>query len=168
MKAFAVHGPFEVPFEPNKGGKMVAKDLSALWDDVGANRHGKGVYVFAVRAGKGYTPIYVGKTDTQTFEGEAFTVTNRANHYNPALLDYDRGKAVLFLIVHPSGKGAVNKKFINEIETFMIDIASIKNPDLSNVKKRRQRGWRIKGAVRSHKGEGKKADARALRAAVGL
>jgi hypothetical protein len=168
MKEFTVQGPFDVPLEPNKGGKMVARDLEALWLGVGDARGKKGVYVFAIRAGKGYTPIYVGKTDAQTFESETFTKRNRADHYNPALLDYRKGQPVLFLIIHPEGKGAINKTCIDGIETFVIDIASIKNGDLSNVRKRKQHRWRIKGVVRAHKGEGKSAPAQELRRAIGL
>jgi len=168
VKEFTVHGPFDVPFEPDKQGKMVAKDLSAFWDKVGDCRARKGVYVFAVRASKGYTPIYVGKTDRQTFEDEAFTRHNLATHYNPALLDYRKGCAVLFLIAHPFARGAPNKLCIDEIETFMIDLGSIKNTNLSNVRKRKQHRWRIVGAVRSERGEGRLFSAKELRRAVGL
>lgn len=57
MKEFTVHGPFAVPLEPNKNGKMVAKDLTDFWEEVGEAAGKRGVYVFAIRAGKGYTPV---------------------------------------------------------------------------------------------------------------
>ena len=168
MKEFTVHGPYPVPLEPNKIAKMVAKNLKIFWQGVGAMAEKKGVYVFAIRAGRGYTPIYVGKTEARTFAFETFTNTNRAGHYNPALLDYEKGLPVLFLITHPAGKGAVNRRCIDQIETFMIDIASIKNAGVSNVRKRKQHRWRIKGVVRAHRGEGRNYSARELRRAVGL
>jgi hypothetical protein len=169
MKEFTVQGPFPIPLEPNRGGKMVSKDLKEFWQEVvGQAARKKGVYVFAIRAGTGFTPVYVGKTEAQTFEYEAFSKTNRADHYNPALLDYRSGNPVLFLVIHPDGKGAVNKNYVDQIETFVIDIASIKNPDLSNVRKRKKHGWRIRGVVRAYKGEGRSAPARDLRRAIGL
>ena len=147
---------------------MVAKNLDAFWDEIGEHRHDVGVYVFAIRAGKGYTPIYVGKTARQSFESEVFTVTNRANHYNPALLGYERGVPVLFLLVHPRGKGKVNQRAIDQVETFFIDVASNKNPDLSNVKKKKQHKWRVSGVVRGKQGEGKKYAAQELRRALDM
>lgn len=168
MKVFSVCGPYDIHLEPNAGGKMVAKNLDAFWDEVGEHRHDLGTYVFAIRAGKGYTPIYVGKTTKQSFEHEAFTVTNRAKHYNPALLGYKKGVPVLFLIVHPRGKGKVNSKAIDQVETFFIDVASIKNPNLSNVKKKQQHKWRVSGVVRAKQGEGKANAAQELKRALGL
>jgi hypothetical protein len=168
MKVFSVSGPFDVHLEPNKGGKMVAKDLDAFWEEVGEHRHDVGVYVFAIRAGKGFTPIYVGKTARQSFENEVFTVTNRAHHYNPALLNYTKGVPVLLLIVHPRGKGKINHKAIDQVETFFIDVASIKNPGLSNVQKKKQHKWRVSGVVRAKPGEGTAHAARELKRAVGL
>lgn len=168
MKIFAVRGPFYVHLEPNAGGKMVAKNLDAFWDEVGEHRHDVGVYVFAIKAGKGYTPVYVGKTATQSFEYEAFTATNRANHYNPALLGYKKGLPVLFLIIHPKGKGKTNRRAIDQVETFFIDVASIKNGGLSNVKKRKQHKWRVSGVVRAKPGEGRATAAQELRRALGL
>ncbi len=167
MKVFSVCGPFDVPLQPNAGGKMVAKNLDGFWDGVGEHRHAVGVYVFAIRAGKGYTPIYVGKT-ANSFENEAFTPTNRANHYNPALLRYKKGLPVLFFVVHPRSKGKINQKAIDQVETFFIDVASIKNSELSNVKKKKKHMWRVSGVVRAKQGEGKAYAAQKLKRAVDL
>ena len=166
-KAFTVHGPFKVPVEPNKHGKMVAKDLTAFWSGVGDIGTRRGVYVFGIRAGKGITPIYVGKTAKQSFEKEVFMAHKRADHYNPALLDYRRGTPVMFFVAHPTGKGAVNNTLIDKIESFLIDVASTKNPGLSNVRKKPDHKWRIRGVVRSKAGEATRATG-GFKKAVGL
>lgn len=157
LKEFVVFGPFSVPLEPNKNAKMVARDLSAFWKTAGACRDRRGVYVFAMRAGRGFTPIYVGKAAKQSYENEAFSDHKLANHYNPALLEYERGSPVMFFIAHPKTKGAVNKSLIDKVETFLIDIASRKNPELSNIRKKQDHEWRIRGVVRGRKGEGTKS-----------
>jgi hypothetical protein len=149
-------------------GKMIARNLDAFWDEVGEYRHDVGVYVFAIKASKGYTPVYVGKAARQSFEYEVFSITNRGNHYNPALLAWQRGIPVLFLIIHPKGKGKTNERAIDQVETFFIDVASMKNPNLSNVKKRKQHKWRVSGVVRGKKGEGKAFSAQELKRALGL
>lgn len=168
LKEFTVHGPFKVPLEPNKNGKMVAMDLTSFWSSVGDFRSRKGVYVFGIRAGKGITPIYVGKAAKQSFEREAFELHKRADHYNPALLDYKKGNPVMFFMAHPVTKGAVNKKLIDQLETFFIDVAYKKNAELSNVRKKPEYKWRVRGVVRAKPGEGKNGAAGAFRKAVGL
>ncbi|MCP3167349.1 hypothetical protein [Myxococcus qinghaiensis] len=167
MKAFEVHGPFEVPLEPGKHGKMVARDLSGFWTGVGDVRWMRGVYVFAMRAGRGYTPLYVGKAAEQSFEDETFALHKLAHHYGPTLLDYKRGQPVMFFIAHPLSRGAVNKRLIDQVETFMIDAASAKNPSLSNVRKKQVHKWRVCGVVRGRRGEATRSTG-ALKKAVGL
>lgn len=168
MKGFVVHGPHPVPLEPNKTGKMVAQDLSEFWQRLDGVRYQRGVYVFAIRAGKGFTPIYVGKAAKQSFEAEVFSSHKLSKHYNPALLDYKRGSPVIFLIAHPHTKGTVSPaKLIDEVETFLINVASSKNIYLSNEKKRNPPEWRIAGVIRAQRGESTAAT-RAFRQAVGL
>jgi hypothetical protein len=167
LKEFSVQGPFTVPLEPNKHGKMVAKDLAAFWKAVGETRGRKGVYVFGMRAGKGITPIYVGQAVKQTFEEEAFTKHKRTDHYNPALLDYLKGNPVMFFVVHPQTRGKTNAKLIDAVETFFIDVASAKNPDLSNVRKKPDHKWRVRGVVRGKPGEGSESTS-TFKRAVGL
>lgn len=167
LKAFSVHGPFDIPLEPGKTGKMVAMDICAFWDKIGDLRRRRGVYLFAIRAGKGITPIYVGKAAKQSFEDEVFTAHKRSAHYTPALLDYAKGTAVMYFVAHPQGNGAINQTLIDQIETFLIDIASTKNPTLSNVRKKPKHKWRIKGVVRGKQGETRE-EAKSFKAAVGI
>lgn len=60
MIAFEVHGPFKVPTERWKSGRIIPKDLTDFWDGTGLGER-CGVYIFGIRAGRGITPIYVGK-----------------------------------------------------------------------------------------------------------
>lgn len=169
LKEFTVYGPFVVPVEKKRTGRMLSTSaLGAFWDEVGATRTARGVYVFGIRAGKGITPVYVGKAAKQSFEREAFTDHKRANHYNPALLNSGRGTPVMFFVAHPNTTGAVNKKLIDQMETFFIDVAYKKNEELSNVRKKPQYKWRVRGVVRAKPGEGKNGAAGAFRKAVGL
>ena len=167
LKVFSVFGPFKVPIEPDKRAKMVARDLADFWTSVGETRGRKGVYVFGMRAGKGITPIYVGKAVKQTFEVEAFTSHKRANHYNPALLNYAKCSPVMFFVVHPKTGGKTNAKLIDAIESFFIDVASNKNPNLSNERKKPDHKWRVRGVVRGMAGE-VSATTSSFKKAVGL
>jgi hypothetical protein len=125
------------------------------------------LYVFCIRAGKGFTPIYVGKAAKQSFEAEAFTAHKLANHYNPALRKY-RGTPVMFFVAYPKTKGKINEALIDQVETFFIDAAYKKNPELRNVRKKPECKWRIRGVVRAKSGEGKNSAASEFRQAVGL
>lgn len=167
LMEFSVRGPFAVPLEPGKTGKMVAKDLSAFWEAVGDLQDLRGVYMFGIRAGKGIKPIYIGKTAKQTFRTEAFAHHKLAAHYNPALLDCKKGTAVMFFVAHPVQKGPINQGLIDKIESFLIDVASTKNRNLSNVKKKPDHKWRIRGVVRSKTGEATAATA-IFKKAIGL
>jgi hypothetical protein len=167
LKTFVVHGPFVVPLEPNKKCKMVALDLKAFWHTVGSVRSRRGIYVFALRAGQGIKPVYVGKTERRTFEIEAFTDRNLAHKFNPALLDYAKGTAVMFFVAHPKTHGAINRNLIDELETFLIGVAWQKNPCLTNIYKMPNPKWAIKGVVRAAKGKPTKAET-AFRHALGL
>ena len=59
---FSVDGPREVPVYQGKAGPTITdENIQRFWNenkDVAAHR---GCYVFGVRAGKGWTPAYVGK-----------------------------------------------------------------------------------------------------------
>jgi hypothetical protein len=124
-----------------------------------------GCYLFAMRAGKGCRPVYVGKT-SRSFQQECFASHKIACHYNPALAE-KCGTPVLFFIVPRPRRGKANGKVIKDLETFLIQVASAKNPDLSNVRERKEARWGISGVLRGGKGMPGKA-ARAFRAAVGI
>lgn len=166
--SFTVKGPFRIPLERNTNSKWIKAGCPDFWchpqiDDL---KHESGCYVFAMRAGKGFRPIYVGKA-TKGFKQECFAAHKIACHYGPALSKAGKGTPVLFLVILNHHKGKVNKKAIAKVEAFLIQNAMKKNPDLSNIKGKKEEHWIINGVIRSGKGKASKA-AKAFRSAVGL
>jgi hypothetical protein len=84
----------------------------------------RGCYVFAIRAGKGVTPIYVGKA-TKSFKQECFNPSNR-HKFSNGMADYVKGTPVLYFVRHPKQKGKT------EFE------ANWRNREFSDPKRRRQ------------------------------
>lgn len=109
-----------------------------------------GCYVFAVKTGRGLTPIYVGKA-AKTFKQEAFNGTNKYK-YHDGFSEYGRGKPVIFFVVHPGTRGRRNEKHIGAIEDFLIQTGVAKNPKLQNVRGAQTPEWSIQGVIRSRKG----------------
>jgi hypothetical protein len=115
--SFKIRGPFVVPLVKNK--RLVKPGCPEFWSKPKVDKLSDqcGCYVFAMRAGKGITPIYVGKA-TKTFKQECFADSKIARHYGPALLDYKRGRPVLFLVVLERTRGKVNKRAIAKVDFF--------------------------------------------------
>lgn len=158
MKFFEVHGPVEVPCYRGAAGRVVDREsLSDFWTHHRALAAKRGCYVFAIRAARGYTPIYVGKS-TKTFKQECFT-HHKLEHYNRALADYLKGTPVLFFVAGTTGRGRANAKAIGEIERYLITLGEVANPNLSNVQNRSRERWGIRGVVRSGKGKRSKSAA---------
>jgi hypothetical protein len=152
MAEFVIEGPYEIPFEWRPGSRVLlhnefwrqSRDLQNLQTE-------RGCYVFAIRAGKGTTPLYVGKA-TRSFKQECLTPGN-VRKLLDGLAAYAKGTPVLFFVRHPSQRGKTNEKQIGEIENFLIQNASIRNPNVQNVHGRKAPKWRIRGVVRSGKGK---------------
>ncbi len=151
MAVFSVKGPSEVPFQDNQGGRVIEEDLTSFWERNKKVRKAKGCYIFAVRAGKGYTPLYVGKT-TKSFEKECFA-DHKLNHYHRALSEYGKGTPVIFFVYLDRPKGATNRKEIGEVEEFLIQIGRTINEGLRNIKSSTLPEWGIKGVIRGGKGK---------------
>ena len=165
MGTFSVKGPFDVPLEPHIDSKMVAEDISDFWDEASEMKRRKGCYAFAIRAGRGITPLYVGKA-TKAFEQECFT-DHKLKHYNYALAQYQKGTPVMFFVAHPTGSGKTNKVEITDIEDFLIQVGRRVNPDLRNVHGAQEPLWGIKGVLRGGKGKTSK-DEKAFTALLDL
>jgi hypothetical protein len=162
---FTVHGPFEIPAD--KGRKAHDLLLDDFWEEGNqeALRERCGCYVFALRRKKGsIVPHYVGLTKRR-FDREVF---NRSNlrKYRGAVSN-GSGKPVLFLVVPRHGKGKVSRKYIGELETFLIQAASVVNPDVSNVKGVPRPKWSIYGVTGRRPGKPPEA-AEKLRKALGI
>ena len=188
--AFTVYGPFDIPVENAKGGSIRLSPgckTKAFWDtetEVADLKDKSGVYVFAIKTKKAMNPIpfYVGQTGKRKrkgksksvngkrsllkrgFEAEVFTTTN-VNKYNHALSDYKNAKAKLYLITKIQGK--VNRVYIEQLETFLINVAAERNDELRNTQKRVVYKWRVKGLFKAKPGE-KQRSARELKAVLGL
>lgn len=119
------------------------KDLAAFWEELDQlNGYevsgGIGCYVFAIRAGKGVTPWYVGLAEKQSFRKECFA-PHKINHYNAVLNKY-RGTPMLTVVAKhsPSGKlvlpnGKVHRD-IQQLEIMLIGNCLSRNAELRNIR----------------------------------
>lgn len=149
---FGVQGPREVPVYQGKAGRTIIDDnIKDFWRDNVELASRRGCYIFGVRAGKGYTPGYVGRA-TKSFKQEVFAY-HKLNAYQQFLVDYLKGTPVFFFIVSPMKKGAPNAAHIGELEDFLIQAAVAVNPDLQNVKGTKSAEWGIQGVLRGGKGK---------------
>jgi hypothetical protein len=157
MASFKVHGPFEIPYQKRKGGRTLVFD--DFWSEDSAAHYlvdECGCYVFAIKTGRGLTPIYVGQA-TKTFRQETFNPPNR-HKYHDGFSEYAKGKPVMFFVVHPNQQGRRNEKAIAAIEDFLIQAGIAKNPELQNVRGAQRPKWSIQGVIRSGKGKRSKGE----------
>jgi hypothetical protein len=150
---FEVLGPFNVPTEKRRGGRHIPTKCPDFWQAHPQLAGRRGCYVFAIRAGRGFRPIYVGKAVKQSFGKECFATHKIGDHYNPALLDTLKGTPVLFFVALPTGRGKPNGKRVADLESFLIQLGVARNPDLSNVRGRSEKQWSIRGVVRGARGK---------------
>ena len=164
---FVVHGPFDVPILCDDADGQL--DRYEFWRGTGELRQlarQSGCYVFALESTKGnITPAYVGLT-RRGFSKEVFNPSN-LRKYCRALRDGRRRSPVLFLIVHPSAKGKLNRTYVGELETFLIQAGSAKNPEIRNTKGVARPKWRIRGVTGRRPGKQPIA-ATKLRSAMGI
>lgn len=111
----------------------------------------RGNYVFGLRAGKGFTPYYVGKALKSGLLIEAMNSRNRLQ-YNKCISNY-KGTPVMFFLLPPIRKGKDNLRVLSEAEKFLIEIAYLKTGDyLINKQHAKIPKWGINGVIRSEKG----------------
>jgi len=152
---FKVVGPVEVRREGGKGGIITRQEGTDFWaraPEAKTVAGQQGCYVFATRAGRGYTPWYVGKT-TNSMRGECFQ-PDKTQKYNEALQKAGHGRPMLFFVVRCSGaRGRVPSAAIGDMEKQLIHDGLQKNDRLLNTHNRNNLPcWAIKGVVRSGKG----------------
>lgn len=147
MLTFRTHGPFEIPLTGAPNGKYIEDFCPEFWKRHPDHKDDICLYIFAKRAAKGFQPIYVGMT-IKSFGKEAFHSHKIASHYTPALMKKGKGTLVMFFVVPDPRPGPTPKKLIGEIETFMIQAAYAKNPDLSNKKDASGPEWCVEGILR--------------------
>ena len=151
-RTFEVFGPFRVPTIKGRSARRIDRDCRTFWEreDVLELRRRIGCYVFAIRAAKGYRPVYVGKT-WNSFDKEVFG-SHQLYYYNAELADILKGNPVLFFVAYPEGRGRVNKQMIRDVEEFLIQIAVTRNSNLRNIIGKKEKKWGIRGVIRSGKG----------------
>ena len=104
---FHVHGPLVVPYYQGKAGRTITdENVREFWTANAEMAKKRGCYVFGIRAGKGYTPGYVGKA-TKNFRQETYA-PHKLARYQQFLADYRKGTPVMFLVVAPLKKGVPN------------------------------------------------------------
>jgi hypothetical protein len=152
MNLFDSFGPFTIPQEKGKGARYITEGCPKFWDQHSEFSEERGVYIFAVRAGKGIRPVYVGKA-TKRFKQECFASQKIARHYGPELAKIGKGTPVMFLLVAPRRESQKQARIISQAEKFLIGQAQLRNPNLSNVRGKKPPAWGIKGVLRSGQGK---------------
>lgn len=156
MLEFVPEGPWEIERSPLKRGKLITKaNVKTFWTDHPDIPDRIGCYLFATRAGKGFTPWYAGKA-TMGFRQEVFTA-DKLGKYHLALGRNGNGTPVLLFFVAPRQKGARPTRLIEDCEEWLIHTTVSVNPDALNVQGREEVNWCIRGVVAS--GAGKPSDA---------
>lgn len=141
---FEVFGPVSVPIQKMRKGRIVDRGaLNDFWKSATEVASQTGCYVFGMSSAGGLMPWYVGKA-TKGFQQECFT-PHKENHYNCSLTDYARGRPVMFFIV---AKSRACQKFIDDVETFLIQMGVDRNPRLRNDRKTQPPRWLIQGVIR--------------------
>lgn len=158
---FLVDGPREVPFYKGKGGRTITDDdVREFWERNAELGKRRGCYVFGIRAGKGFTPGYVGQA-TRSFKGEVFT-HHKLTRYQQFLADRAKGTPVLFFLLAPKQPGATNASHITQLEDFLVQAGVAANPYLMNIRGTKQEDWGIAGVIRGGGGNASQ-DARDFR-----
>ena len=136
---FKITGGYKIP-TCNKGNICIDKNkLDKFWNDNNM-RDKKGIYIFAIRRGKGgILPYYVGKTKV-CFEKECFTPHKIEKYVN---ILGKTGTPLMYFVYTDTNKKSVSK-VIKTLEKEMISWAYIRNPDILNEKEK-QPEWAIEG-----------------------
>jgi len=122
-----------------------------FWNNTGVKER-RGCYVLAIKAAKGYTPIYVGRASTLRFDAEVLNDRNLKN-CNRVLADRRKGALCVFLLPIRVARGKLNKKHIADVEEYLIGQAARKNKDLINTRLLPDSPWSITGLVNSGQGQ---------------
>lgn len=133
-----------------------------LWDDFEDQcdgvSEGCGCYIFAIRAGKGLKPWYVGKAEKQPFRRECFT-PHKLSIYRNLMYRYRSGTPVLFLVVRETPTGRICKpadgyRDVEFLETMIIGQALRANSEICNIKDTRLlRDMTVPGMLNGRQGK---------------
>lgn len=135
---FEPFGPFDIPVS---GALIDRKREAEFWKTVDAIKHGLpdavGCYIFAIRAGKGVRPWYVGKSEKMSFRKESWT-PHKLLIYSEGLQLLKKGTPLLYFIAKRTKGGRFAKKGKNGIsavralEELLIGTCLLRNSRLLN------------------------------------
>lgn len=144
MTNYETYGPFEVPASQAPNGQRVldlqARRIRHFWKDVDNRVVGmseaRGCYIFAIRAGGGITPWYVGQSTTG-FKKECFQAQKKVI-YQEAYNEIRKGTPVLVLVARLTAGGKLSKANLDSqeakfVENWLILRAWTGNSKLKNV-----------------------------------
>lgn len=156
FRMLKVFGPFKVPSQRHKSGagRMIGREHDIpFWNKANSPllKRKQGCYIFALRAGRGATPWYVGKAG-KSFQQECFT-PDKLNKYNEALFKGKKGTPVLFFVALPDKKKKIAASIIKDIETHIIRLAKDANPHILNKSKTKSPRWGIERVIRGKQGK---------------
>lgn len=144
MTLYHTFGPFIIPRRTSPSGNKVldssAESISAFWDVVDKKRRqlstACGCYIFAIRAGGGIKPWYVGQSKTG-FRNECFQ-PSKVNHYHDIVNNSLKGTPVLIFVARHTTAGNLSTTLsireANFVEQYLISFALWNNPALKNIK----------------------------------
>jgi hypothetical protein len=140
MSKFHPFGPFKMP---RNGSLVDTRKFAKFWTSVERESPGLsravGCYVFAIRAGKGAKPWYVGKTEKRNLKDETWS-PHKLLVYSKALNLRQRGTPVLYLIAKQTRIGRYSKprksgiSDVRALENLLIGSCLLRNSKLLNVK----------------------------------
>jgi hypothetical protein len=134
----------EIKCKTGSKGKLIDKKcMSTFWDSVGSG-DSRGVYVFGVRAPRGFKPLYVGRTKKQNFRTRIGQHVQSSVGFNKMLVGVRKGVPVLFIIARV-GKGRSSNSAIDELESDFINYAFARNKYLHNDRGIKKPKYLIKG-----------------------
>jgi hypothetical protein len=135
MSRFEPFGPFDMPVDGVHIDTGLAKEF---WQSVEDARQGLqdaiGCYIFAIRAGRGTKPWYVGKTE-RSFRQEAWQ-PGKLLLFSKHLDSRKRGTPVLYLIAKQTSRGrfAKGSRSVKPLEEMLIGQCLLRNHRLLNKK----------------------------------
>jgi hypothetical protein len=150
-----IYGPIEIVCPTKFIDKNEKREFLECLDAEGISMK-QGCYIFALRAGKGYCPWYVGKS-TKSFKTECMEAP-KLQHYNAVLSKGGWGTPVMFFAAPKGQKNKVPKNICDEMEGFLIQSALYENPELRNVQKAKVPEWGIDGVIRGGQGQPTKSE----------
>lgn len=138
MIAFEPYGPFKVPIQRGGIDKSREREFWDAVEDVAPDLpNAVGCYIFAIRAGRGVRPWYVGKTEKAGFRKEVFQ-DHKFRLYWEILKDRRKGTALLYFLAKHTGSGRFAKPSTNGhssiavLEELLIGTSLLRNSKLVN------------------------------------